>query len=91
MNKSELISLAAAQSGVAKKDAQSAIDAAIDLIAAALAQGDKVQLSGFGVFEVKEREARMGRNPHTGEVVQIPATRVPNFKPSRALKDAVAE
>ena len=91
MNKTELISLAAEQSGIAKKDAERVINAAIDAIATALAKGDKVQLSGFGIFEVKDREARVGRNPHTREAIEIPATRVPSFKPSKALKDHVAK
>ena len=91
MNKTELIGLAAEQSGVAKKDAERVVNAAIDAITAALVKGEKVQLSGFGIFEVRDREARVGRNPHTREAVEIPATRVPTFKPSKALKDNVAK
>ena len=91
MNKTELIGLAAEQSGVAKKDTERVVNAAIDAITAALVKGEKVQLSGFGIFEVKDREARVGRNPHTREAVEIPATRVPTFKPSKALKDNVAK
>lgn len=91
MNKSELISLAAEQSGIAKKDAERVVNAAIDAITAALVKGDKVQLSGFGTFEIKDREARVGRNPHTRQAIEIPATRVPTFKPSKALKDHVAK
>ena len=91
MNKTELISLAAEQSGVSKKDAERVVNAAIDAITAALVKGEKVQLSGFGIFEVKDREARVGRNPHTRETIEIPATRIPAFKPSKALKDNVAK
>ena len=91
MNKSELIAAAAAQSGIAKKDAERVINAAIDCVTIALMKGEKVQLSGFGVFEVKDREARVGRNPKTRESVQIPATKVPTFKPSQSLKDNVAK
>ena len=91
MNKTELIAAAAEQTGMTKKDTEKVLNAALDAIAAALAKNDKVQVSGFGIFEVKEREARMGRNPHTKEAIQIPATRVPGFKASKALKDAVAK
>lgn len=91
MNKTELINITAENTGVSKKDAEKVVNAAIDAVAAALAAGDKVQLSGFGIFEVKEREARMGRNPHTKEAIEIPATRVPAFKASKALKDTVAK
>ena len=91
MNKTELIAAAAEASGMTKKDTEKALNAALDAITAALVQGDKVQVSGFGIFEVKEREARMGRNPHTKESIEIPATRVPGFKASKALKDSVAK
>ena len=91
MNKTELITVAAEHAGLAKKDAERVINAALDAITAALAAGDKVQLSGFGIFEVKEREARVGRTPHTKEAIDIPSTRVPAFKPSKALKDTVAK
>ena len=91
MNKTELITLAAQNAGMARKDAERVINAAIDAVTAALANGDKVQLSGFGSFEEKDREARMGRNPHTKEAVQIPATKVPVFKASKALRDTVAK
>ena len=70
---------------------RAAIEAAIDAVTAALVKGDKVQVSGFGTFETKEREARVGRNPHTKEAIEIPATRVPAFKASKALKDIVAK
>ena len=91
MNKTELIAATAEQTGITKKDAERVINAAIDTITDALKKGDKVQLAGFGIFEVKDREARMGRNPHTREAIEIPATRVPAFKPSKTLKDSVAK
>ena len=91
MNKTELIAIAAEHSGMTKKDTERCINAAIDAITAALIKGDKVQISGFGTFESKEREARIGRNPHTKEAIEIPATRVPAFKASKALKDNVAK
>lgn len=91
MNKTELISVTAQKAGIAKKDAERTINAAIDAITAALANGEKVQLSGFGSFEVKDREARVGRNPHTKESIEIPATKVPVFKASQALRDTVAK
>ena len=91
MNKTELIAAAAERSGLTKKDAEKALNAAIDAITAALTQGDKVQVSGFGIFEVKEREARMGRNPHTGEAMEIAASRVPAFKASKTMKDALGK
>lgn len=91
MNKTELIAAAAESAGVAKKDAERVINAAIDAITKTMAEGGKVQLSGFGIFEVKEREARVGRNPHTKEAMNIPATRVPAFKASKALKDIVGK
>ena len=74
-----------------QKDAERVINAAIDSITNTLAKGKKVQISGFGIFEVKDREARMGRNPHTREAIEIPATRVPAFKASKTLKDRVAK
>ena len=91
MNKTELIAAAAQSAGLTKKDTERVLNAAIDAITASLANGDKVQLSGFGTFEVKDREARIGRNPHTKEAIEIPATTVPVFKPSKALKDTVAK
>jgi DNA-binding protein HU-beta len=90
MNKSELIAAVAQSAGLTKKDTERAINAALDAITASLRSGEKVQISGFGTFEVKEREARIGRNPHTKEAIDIPATRVPSFKASKALKDNVA-
>lgn len=91
MNKTELIAIAAENSGMTKKDTERVLNAAIDAITAALVKGDKVQLSGFGIFETKNREARIGRNPHTKEAIEIPATRVPAFKASKALKDIIAK
>ena len=91
MNKTDLIAVAAESAGLTKKDTERVINACLDSITAALHKGDKVQISGFGTFEAKEREARIGRNPHTKEAIEIPATRVPQFKPSKALKDTVAK
>ena len=90
MNKTELIALAAEHSGMTKKDTERVLNAALDAITMCLSKGEKVQLSGFGTFEIKDREARIGRNPHTKEAIDIPATRVPSFKASKALKDNVA-
>ena len=91
MNKTELIAAVAAKTGLTKKDAERVVNATVDAIAESLVKGDKVQLSGFGIFEVKAREARVGRNPRTKQTIQIPATRLPAFKASKTLKDAVAK
>ena len=91
MNKTELIAAAAESAGLTKKDTERLLNAALDAITAALIKGEKVQLSGFGTFETKDREARVGRNPHTKQAIDIPATRVPTFKASKALKDTVAK
>ena len=91
MNKTELIAAVAEKAGLTKKDAERALNAAFDAITASLVAGDKVQVSGFGIFEAKKREARTGRNPRTKETIQIPATRIPAFKASKTLKDAVAK
>ncbi|MCL2401378.1 MAG: HU family DNA-binding protein [Oscillospiraceae bacterium] len=91
MNKAELINEIAVNSGLSKKDSEKALAATIDAVTNALAKGDKVQLVGFGIFEVKDRAARTGRNPKTKEVIQIPATRTPQFKAGKAFKDAVAK
>ena len=91
MNKTELIAATAEKAGLTKKDAERAVNAAIDAVTAALVAGEKVQIAGFGGFETKNREARTGRNPHTKEAIEIPATRVPAFKASKTLKDAVAK
>lgn len=89
MNKTELIANVAAKSGLKKKDAESAITAFMECVQGALIEGDKVQLIGFGTFEVRERAARTGRKPSTGETIQIPASKTPAFKAGKALKDAV--
>ena len=89
MNKTELINAVADKTELPKKDAEAAITAVVEAISEALAQGEKVQLVGFGSFEVKTRAARVGRNPKTGEDIPIPATKVPAFKAGKALKDAV--
>ena len=91
MNKAEHINSVAATAEVSQKEAEAVITATLDAITAALKEGDKVQLVGFGSFEVKNRAARTGRNPRTKEVVEIPASKVPVFKAGKALKDAVAE
>ena len=91
MNKTELIAAAAERSGMTKKDTEKVLNAVLDTITAALVAGDKVQVSGFGIFEVKEREARMGRNPRTGEAMEIAASRVPAFKASKTMKDALGK
>ncbi|MGM9521311.1 MAG: HU family DNA-binding protein [Oscillospiraceae bacterium] len=91
MNKTELISTVAEKAGLSKKDSEKAVNAAIDSIVEALKDGDKVQLIGFGSFEVKERAARTGRNPRTGGAIKIPASKLPQFKAGKALKDAVSE
>lgn len=91
MNKAELINAVAASADISKKDAEAAVSAALDAITGALKEGDKVQLVGFGSFEVKKRAARTGRNPKTKEAIGIPASVVPVFKAGKALKDAVAK
>ena len=91
MNKTELINAVAASADVSKKDAEAVITAAVETITAALKEGEKVQLVGFGSFEVKKRAARTGRNPKTKEAIEIPASAVPVFKAGKALKDAVAK
>ena len=91
MNKKELIAAAAAKAGTTQKDAEAVINAALGTLTAALQSGDRVQVSGFGIFEVKTREARVGRNPMTKEAINIPASKVPTFKASKTLKDAVSE
>ncbi len=89
MNKTELIAAMAETSGLSKKDCESALTAFITATENALREGDKVQLVGFGTFEVKERAARTGRNPATGTEIEIPASKAPAFKPGKALKDAI--
>ena len=91
MNKTELIAAVAESAGLSKKDTERVVNAALDTITNALCKGEKVQISGFGTFETKTREARVGRNPHTKEAIEIPATKVPGFKASKTLKDTVAK
>ena len=90
MNKNELVIAVADAAAISRKDADAAITAALDAITAALQEGEKVQLVGFGSFEVKKRNARIARNPRTQEPMEVPATIVPVFKPGKILKDAVA-
>ncbi|MBO8163016.1 MAG: HU family DNA-binding protein [Brevibacillus sp.] len=89
MNKTELIAKVAETTELTKKDATKAVDAVLDAIAEALKAGEKVQLIGFGNFEVRERAARKGRNPQTGEEIEIASSRVPAFKPGKALRDVI--
>lgn len=89
MNKSELIAKVSESTELSKKDATQAVDAVFQSISEALQNGDKVQLVGFGNFEVRERSARKGRNPQTGEEISIAASKVPAFKPGKALKDGI--
>ena len=91
MNKAELINAVAAATEFSKKDAEAAVTATLEAITSALKDGDKVQLVGFGAFEVKKRAARVGRNPKTNDTIEIPASVVPVFKAGKALKDAVAK
>ena len=91
MNKTELVAAVAQKTGLTKKDAERVVNATIETITESLCKGDKVSVSGFGIFEVKAREARVGRNPRTKESIQIPATKLPAFKASKTLKDAVAK
>ena len=89
MNKTDLINVVAAEAGLSKKDSEAAVNATLAAIANALKEGDKVQLIGFGTFEVKEAAAREGRNPKTGEAIPIPAAKRPAFSASKALKELV--
>lgn len=89
MNKSELISVVAEKAEMTKKDTEKVVNEVFEGISAALAQGDKVQIIGFGTFDVRERKAREGRNPATGDAITIPAVKVPVFKAGKALKDNV--
>ncbi len=88
MNKVDLINKVAEKSGLKKKDVEAAVNAFLDSISEALSEGDKVQLIGFGTFETRTRKARSGRNPQTGEVISIPESSVPAFKPGNKLKEA---
>ena len=89
MNKTELVAAVAEKAGLSKKDSEKAVSAVFDSITAALVAGDKVSLVGFGGFEVRAREARVGRNPRTKEAIKIAASKAPAFKAGKALKDAV--
>ena len=89
MNKSELIAAIAAKTGDTKKDAEATLNAFVDVVTEALVKGDKVQLVGFGSFEVRKRAARKGRNPQTKEEIKIPASKAPVFKAGKALKELV--
>ena len=89
MNKSELVAEISAKTNLSKKDAEAALAAFIDVTKDALKKGEKIQLVGFGTFEVSNRAARTGRNPLTGDTMEIPAVNVPKFKAGKALKDAV--
>lgn len=89
MNKMELVAAVAAKANLSKKDAEAAVNATIDAVKDALKAGDKVALVGFGTFEVRERAARMGKNPQTGAAIEIAASKVPAFKAGKALKDAL--
>lgn len=91
MNKTELIAAVAEKTELSKKDADAAVSAVLGAITDALKAGDKIQLVGFGTFEVRNRAAKQGRNPRTGETMTVPASKVPAFKAGKALKDAVAE
>lgn len=90
MNKAELIAAVAAKAGISQKDAGKALAAILDEIQGALKNGDKVQLVGFGSFEVRAKAARKGRNPKTNEVIDIPASKCPAFKAGKAFKDFIA-
>lgn len=89
MNKTELVAAMAEQAELSKKDSEKALKAFIDVVTEELKKGEKIQLVGFGTFEVTERAAREGRNPLTGEKMQIKASKAPKFKAGKALKDAV--
>ena len=89
MNKTELIAAMAEQAGVSKKDAEKTLKAFTDVVAAELKKGEKIQLVGFGTFEVSERAAREGRNPQTGKTMKIAASKAPKFKAGKALKDSL--
>ncbi|ADQ61582.1 HU family DNA-binding protein [Lactobacillus delbrueckii subsp. lactis] len=89
MNKTELVSVVSEKTEFSKKESAQIVDALFASIEEALAKGEKVQLIGFGTFEIRERAARKGRNPQTGAEIEIPASKVPAFKPGKALKDAV--
>ena len=89
MNKTELVAAMAAKTELSKKDTEAALNALTEVVTAQLKKGDKIQLVGFGTFEVSKRAARTGRNPQTGATMKIAASKAPKFKPGKALKDAV--
>lgn len=89
MNKKDLVAAIAERAGLTKKDAEKALDAFTATVVDALKKGEKVNLVGFGVFEVRERKARIGRNPQTGAAIQIPATKVPAFRPGKGFKESI--
>ncbi len=89
MNKTELVATIAEKAEISKKDAERALNAFTDTVSDALREGDKIQLVGFGTFEVSERAERTGRNPQSGETMVIPASKIPKFKAGKALKDAI--
>lgn len=89
MNRTDLVNSVAQKASITKKDADAAVAAVLESITDALKEGDKVQLVGFGTFEVRERAAKQGRNPRTGATMTIPASKVPAFKAGKAFKDAV--
>ena len=89
MNKTQLIAAVAETASISKKDAETAVSAVIASITTSLSEGEKVQIAGFGTFEVREREARTGRDPRTSKVIEIPASKAPAFKAGRALKESV--
>ena len=89
MNKAELVAAMADQAGLSKKDSEKALKAFTDVVAEELKKGEKVQLVGFGTFEVAQRAAREGRNPQSGAVMKIPASKAPKFKAGKALKDSI--
>ena len=91
MNKAELIYAVANETNISRKDTEAVITAALDVITKALQEAEKVQLVGFGSFEVKARAARIGRNPRTKQQIEIPASKTPVFKPGKALKDTVSK
>ena len=91
MNKTELVNAVAEKADISKKEADKAVAAVLDSITDALAQGDKVQIVGFGTFEVRARAEKQGRNPKTGEAMIVPASNLPAFKAGKALKEAVAK
>ena len=91
MNKAELMAAVAEKTGLSKKDTEAVVSASLEVITESLAQGEKVQLVGFGSFETKARAARIGRNPRTKEEIKIPASKLPVFKAGKALKDTVSK